>query len=165
MVDVHIPVLHRCRRPDPVHRPDIPPHDARRLPVVGALDQPARHAGDRQPHRGEQLQPVTLLQGATHVDNAHAPRHGVDLEQVAAGGVHDEEVAIRVVHDAVQANEVVQRTRPLDERGVLDDTEWRAVRAEFPDLVAHGVGHVGVAVPVGCDIIGKRRLACESRSH
>lgn len=155
VVDVHVPVLHRGRRPNPVHRPDVPPRDGRSLPVVGALDQPARHAGDHQPRRGEQLQPVALLQRATHVDDVHAPRLGVDLEEVAAGGVHDEEVAIGVVHDAVQADEVVQPPRPLDKRGVLDDAKRLTVRADFPDFVAHEVGHVGVAVLVGGDVISE----------
>jgi hypothetical protein len=79
--------------------------------------------------------------------------------------VDDEEVAVRVVHDAVQAEEVVQRPRSLRERGVPDDAEQRAVRADLPDLASQGISHVGVAVLVGGDVVRKRRLACKSNSY
>jgi hypothetical protein len=68
---------------------------------------------------------------------------------------------VRMVHDAVQADEVVPRPGPLRERGVADDAEQRAVGAHLPDLAPHGVGHVGVAVLVGRDVVGERRLACK----
>jgi hypothetical protein len=163
MVDVHVPVLHRSRRPDPVDRPDVLPGDTRRLPVVGALHQPVRQAGDNQPRRGEQLKAVPSPQRPPHLDDAHGLCLRVDLEEITAGGVDDEEVAVRVVDNAIEADEVVAQARPLHERGVLDDAEQRAFRPDLPDLASLGVGHVGVAFLVGGDVVGKCRLACESR--
>jgi hypothetical protein len=157
VVDVHVPVLHRRRRPDPVDRPDVLPGDARGLPVVGALHQPAtRRAGDDQPRRGEQLHPVPSAQRPLHLDGVHGLRLRVDLEEVAAEGVDDEEVAVRVVHDAVEADEVVPQPWSLHERGVLDDAQQHAARADLPDLVSTGVGNVGVAFLVGGDVVGER---------
>ena len=59
-------------------------------------------------------------------------------------------------------HQVVPQPRSLYERGVLDDAEQHAVRADLPDLASLGVGHVGVAVIVGGDIVGECRFTCKS---
>jgi len=59
-------------------------------------------------------------------------------------------------------HQVVPQPRSLYERGVLDDAEQHAVRADLPDLASLGVGHVGVAVLVGGDIVGECRFTCKS---